>query len=122
MTLKKVVNSKEKKRLSAIGMNNISSKSCSNNNNYSSGHINSKLRKKEKILNNSENQEISNNILITKSANYIFNKINKVSIIKKIKNIVPNSNNMKNDICTLKFRNNNILNYNDNKENNNMKI
>ena len=124
MTLKKSLKRKGK-RLSSIEVNNASSKSISNCNNHNQNIIKSKKKfKNRNILKNSsfvnqENQEVTNNFLISKSTNYILNKINKIDIQRK--NNEPKSSNLnknQNETFTLKFRNDNkIFKYNENNKN-----
>ena len=99
---------KMKNRISALMINNIGSKSFSNNNLNSNSNRNNKENKgKDQI--NEENQEVSNNNLITKAPNYLLNKINKSNLKKEYEEQSP----IKNELFQLKFRGvNKILNYN----------
>ena len=110
--LNRYLKRKSKIRNSELLINNISSKSYSNCNPNSSSNSNNKNNDSNKNNNNKnkikisdENQEVSNNYLITKTPHYILNKI--------IRNNIDERNPYKNDSFQLKFRNvNQIFNYN----------
>ena len=102
---------KMKNRISALMMNNIGSKSFSNNNPNSNSNRNNK-ENKGKIHINEESQEISNNYLITKMPNYFLHKIYESNLKKQYEEQSPN----KNELFQLKFRGvNKIVNYNQKK-------
>ena len=103
-----------KKRKSISGINNLNSKSYSNNNN---GNLNSNKNNnmKSKIIEKIKDRsslnyfELSNNNLMSKSPNYILNSINKNDINLR-QNLYLNEFN--NDIFSLQFRNiNKVLKY-----------
>ena len=107
LNFRKFVKKREKRRLSSIEGNNISSKSYSNNN-HSSSNINKRRSQDLTKMNKNVNPENTKNFLLQKSNNYILTKMKKLDIHQNDSKL----NKYQNNVFTLKFRNiNKVLNY-----------